>query len=189
MSDNHEPLSVTNLRRIWNLKKSEMQITQAEAAKKLGWTQGAFSQYLNNLTSLNPAAVIKLANFLEVDPKEIDPDINEHLPNLHKIEIRYRLSNAITRIHGTTTYDELSPALFGVLLDKPLPKFPNLPTGAVLLCYPNATKPLVKTTEIKSFMYLIRRKKSNDFEAATDLDCPPMTQLRSKWLVNSILLH
>ena len=189
MSDNHEPLSVTNLRRIWNLKKSEMQITQAEAAKKLGWTQGAFSQYLNNLTSLNPAAVIKLANFLGVDPKEIDPDINEHLPNLHKIEIRYRISNLNTRMHGVVTYDDLSSSLFGVLIDKPLPEFPTLPTGAILLCYPNPVKPIVKTTDTKQLIYVIRRKGSDKLEMSTDANCPSTSKLKSKWLVNSILLH
>lgn len=189
MSDKHEPVSVTNLRRIWNLKKSEMQITQAEAAKKLGWTQGAFSQYLNNITSLNPAAVIKLANFLGVAPKEIDPDINEHLPDLHKIEIRYRLSNLNTRMHGVITYDDLSSNLFGVLIDKPLPEFPALPTGAILLCYQGSAKPIVKTTDVKEPIYVIRKKGSNKLELSTQSNCPPMTKLKSKWLVNSILLN
>ena len=66
-------MAANNLRAIWNLKKSEIGITQTEAAKQLGWTQGALAQYLNNITELNPPAVIKLANFLGVDPREIDP--------------------------------------------------------------------------------------------------------------------
>ena len=36
-----------------------------------------FSQYLNNLTNLNDAAIIKLANFLDVDPIEIDADFEK----------------------------------------------------------------------------------------------------------------
>ena len=69
-------MAANNLRAIWDLKKSEIGITQTEAAKQLGWTQGALAQYLNNITELNPPAVIKLANFLGVDPREIDPAIN-----------------------------------------------------------------------------------------------------------------
>jgi len=69
-------VAANNLRKIWDSRKSEIGITQTEAAKKLGWTQGALAQYLNNITELNPPAVIKLANFLGVDPKEIDPSAN-----------------------------------------------------------------------------------------------------------------
>ena len=66
-------MAANNLRKIWDLRKSEIGITQTEAAKQLGWTQGALAQYLNNITELNPPAVIKLANFLGIDPREIDP--------------------------------------------------------------------------------------------------------------------
>ena len=66
-------MAANNLRKIWDLKKSEIGVTQTEAAKELGWTQGALAQYLNNITELNPPAVIKLANFLGIDPREIDP--------------------------------------------------------------------------------------------------------------------
>lgn len=69
-------VAANNLRAIWDLKKSEIGITQTEAAKQLGWTQGALAQYLNNITELNPPAVTKLANFLGVDPREIDPTAN-----------------------------------------------------------------------------------------------------------------
>ena len=66
-------VAANNLRKIWDSRKSEIGITQTEAAKKLGWTQGALAQYLNNITELNAPAVVKLANFLGVDPREIDP--------------------------------------------------------------------------------------------------------------------
>lgn len=66
-------VAANNLRKIWDIRKSEIGLTQTEAAKKLGWTQGAFAQYLNNITELNAPAVVKLANFLGVDPREIDP--------------------------------------------------------------------------------------------------------------------
>ena len=63
-----------NLRRLWEERKQDG-TTQIQAAKKLGWTQGAFSQYLNNITELNPLAVLKLANFFGVPPEHIDPSI------------------------------------------------------------------------------------------------------------------
>jgi len=68
---------VENLQKLWKKKKEAFEYTQVQAAKELGWTQGAFSQYLNNLTELNDAAIIKLANFLDVDPNQIDPEFNE----------------------------------------------------------------------------------------------------------------
>ena len=74
-------VAVNNLRRIWDAKKAEIGVTQKQAAKKLGWTQGAVAQYLNNITELNTTATIKLANFLGVDPREIDPQAGDELPN------------------------------------------------------------------------------------------------------------
>ena len=94
------PRAINNLRAIWEQKKVEMQFTQVEAAKKLGWTQGAISHYLNNLTVLGPAAAIKFANFLGVDPLEIDPTITEFLPSVRTRLIKYdadNLSKAVNR--------------------------------------------------------------------------------------------
>ena len=54
------PQAINNLRAIWEQKKIEMQFTQVEAAKELGWSQGAISHYLNNITALGPSAVIIL---------------------------------------------------------------------------------------------------------------------------------
>ena len=63
-------VAANNLRKIWDLRKSEIGITQTEAAKQLGWTQGALAQYLNNITELNPPAITKLANFLGLTLKK-----------------------------------------------------------------------------------------------------------------------
>ena len=87
------PAAVNNLRRIWNEKKEEMKFTQVQAAEKLGWSQGAISHYLNNITELGPAATIKFANFLGVDPEEIDPTVKEHLPNVWTRVIKYDIGN------------------------------------------------------------------------------------------------
>lgn len=82
------PVAVTNLRKIWDSKKAEMKFTQVQAAKELGWTQGAISHYLNNITDLGPAAVVKFANFLGVDPREIDPNVVASLPNMRMYEVQ-----------------------------------------------------------------------------------------------------
>lgn len=85
------PLAVINLRRIWDQRKRELAITQVEAAKELGWTQGALSQYLNNITELNDAAIIKLASYLDVTATDIDPTITNRLPGTSKVAIRHHL--------------------------------------------------------------------------------------------------
>lgn len=92
------PPAVINLKKIWDLKKKEMRFTQVEAAKDLDWTQGAISHYLNGITQLNPAAVIKFANFLGVPAVEIDPNIVEHLPNTQKIRIYGDTTNVSKRV-------------------------------------------------------------------------------------------
>lgn len=71
-----------------------MRFTQAEAALDLGWSQGAVSHYLTNITDLGPLAVIKFANFLNVDPLEIDPSIQEYLPTFDRYDITMRSSDA-----------------------------------------------------------------------------------------------
>jgi len=89
MTSKQLPQTVVNLRNIWNSKKLEMEFTQVTAAKDLGWSQGAISHYLNDLIELNPSAIIKFANFLDVDPREIDPDIEKDLPSVEKVPINF----------------------------------------------------------------------------------------------------
>jgi transcriptional regulator with XRE-family HTH domain len=88
---------VVNLRKIWDSKKIEMEVTQTEAAGKLGWTQGAFAQYVNGLTVMSPQTITKLANFLSVDPRDIDPNIGNHLPENMRMHVGYTTSDAKTK--------------------------------------------------------------------------------------------
>ena len=110
---NELPNSVNNLRAIWDQKKTEMQFTQVEAAKELGWSQGAISHYLNNITSLGPSAVIKFANFLGVDPLDIDPQIREFLPHVRTRTIRYDTNN-LSKPTNTKIYDRDPESSFWV---------------------------------------------------------------------------
>ena len=91
------PVAVKNLRRIWEAKKSDMKFTQVTAAQELGWSQGLISHYLNNITDLGPLATIKFANFLGVDPRDIDPEIADDLPKTHCYRFKY-LASDMTKI-------------------------------------------------------------------------------------------
>jgi len=110
------PMAVQNLRKIWDKKRIEMRFTQVEAAETLGWSQGAISHYLNNITDLGPAAVIKFANFLNVDPAEIDPGITEFLPNIRTRIIKYDASNLTTPMNQKF-YDKNPKSAFWVRIE------------------------------------------------------------------------
>lgn len=64
-----------NLKRVWLAKKKLLALTQESAAVRLGWTQGAVGQYINGHIPLNTDAKIKFAALLQIDPREIDPNI------------------------------------------------------------------------------------------------------------------
>ena len=117
MSKAHQKEVADNLRRIWERKKSEMQFTQVKAAKTLGWTQGAISQYLNNITEMGPQAVIKMANFLDVSPVEIDPTIISQLPNIRRLETYYKWSDATRKKIATSQYTAYSEHSFLIEID------------------------------------------------------------------------
>ena len=110
------PVAVQNLRNIWNKKKVEMQFTQVEAAQILGWSQGAISHYLNNITELGPAAVVKFANFLSVDPLDIDPSVEGFLPNIRTRIIKYDASNLSTAMNEKF-YDKNPESAFWVRIE------------------------------------------------------------------------
>lgn len=100
------PEPVANLRRLWEKKKQSFEYTQLKASQELGWTQGAFSQYLNNLTNLNDSAIIKLANFLDVDPKEIDPQFEDRAGvRWRKLPKATSISNVVTPPASTQYFD------------------------------------------------------------------------------------
>ena len=103
---NPTPIPVLNLRKIWDQKKSEMQFTQVEAAHDLQWSQGAISHYLTGLTHLGAPAAIKFANFLGVDPTEIDPNIEESLPCVSKIDITYNATDMSQPLKGNKIYSK-----------------------------------------------------------------------------------
>ena len=106
-----------NLKRIWNIRKKEMRVTQALAATQLKWTQGALSQYLNGITAMSSQTVVKLANYLDVHPTEIDPNIIESLPSVATKEVRYSTSEPNLILNESIVWPEESCKFF-IRVDK-----------------------------------------------------------------------
>jgi DNA transposition AAA+ family ATPase len=50
-------------------------ITQIKAAEYLQISQPAVNQYLNGITKLNTDIIVQFADLLNINPKQIDPDI------------------------------------------------------------------------------------------------------------------
>ena len=63
---------MTRLQSLWVDHKIKNKITQIEAAKELGWSQSTLSQFITGRLKPNTAAVIKLSDYFDVDPIEID---------------------------------------------------------------------------------------------------------------------
>lgn len=183
------PKAVQNLRRIWDEKKEKFELNQTDAAAKLGWTQGAFSQYLNNITELNTDAIAKLANFLEVDPLEIDPKYNPIEANRIRVPVRYVYPAtppgfsevAYRRRIITTVCEENHKAICAVRLEKDLK--PVGYAGQMVLCSDmfKLKKPRLTPGRIPH-VYIIKRKNSDPLEAVKIDECPPDKDLEAKLL-------
>ena len=160
-ADPKAPIAVQNLRRIWQAKKVEMGINQTEAAEKLGWSQSAFSQYLNNYTELNTEAVTKLANFFGVAPDEIDPKIGKKLPKHSKVTFLHPGKKNTLNIQVNRGEME-----YAILLKKEtvIPWRDSrfiAPTGTVLLCGKpalNAAGPFAFTKRGKTGLTISKRQ-------------------------------
>tara|TARA_X000001382_G_scaffold130968_1_gene128314 strand:+ start:13730 stop:14332 length:603 start_codon:yes stop_codon:yes gene_type:complete len=185
---------VKNLKRIWNLKKNEIGFIQSEVAKKIGMTQGAISQYLNEFTVLNPPVIIKFANFLGVDPREIDPDILNYLPDVATANLIYNWSDAEKRIDEASTsiiFPNKMPAKV-IRLDKPL-HYSNhgtelkLPKGAILWVLEEEPSSLFKDPKSTS-LWVISRKGSPDFEVVNTKQLPPKSLLKLRYFLHGARL-
>jgi transcriptional regulator with XRE-family HTH domain len=116
-----------------------MQVNQSQAARELGWTQGALSQYLNNITDLNAAAVIKLANFLDVSPTDIDPTVEDILHKVESIEIRYHSTSRSPVNETAHPHKFVRDKTFGIVAKHTLSchtkrGLVSFPTGNLILC-------------------------------------------------------
>lgn len=179
------PQSVHNLRKIWQQKKQEMQFTQVQAAKDLNWSQGAISHYLSNITDLGPSAIIKFANFLDVDPTEIDPDIEDKLPYVQRLNLTY-ISNDMTQPVKDGVYTRKNAVSSYVRLSKNarienssaglavgVPGMDNIAQICAVSKYPAAK------------IYAVRLKKEKQLRFYFKNDLPPNSKVHKVWAVVS----
>ena len=174
------PQSVKNLRKIWDAKKIQMRFTQVEAAKELGWSQGAISHYLNNITELRAPAIVKLANFLEVDPRDIDPDIERDLPSIQKKIIAFNALDMTKPINETLLSRRAdSSILVKIPKQKPYQKH-FTPDTIYSECYVRLVSPS-ELKNPKSFAARLKGRKNLSFYLPENT--PPASQIHTLWSV------
>lgn len=178
------PQSVHNLRKIWQQKKQEMQFTQVQAAKDLDWSQSAISHYLSNITDLGPSAIIKFANFLDVDPTEIDPDIEHKLPYVQRINITHKSSD-MTRSVSEDLYTRKTDVSSYVRLSEDA-RIEN--SGALTLGTP-AMNNIAQICAVSKYptakVFAVRLKKEKHLRFYFRNDLPPKNQIHKTWAVVS----
>lgn len=179
-------MAASNLQKIWETKKVELNFTQKEAGKKLGWSQGAISQYLNNITELNPQAVIKLANFLEVDPERIDPSITEYTPQITQKEVKFSCDGHAQNY--LVTIDQHVDT-FCVSIDSDDNDL--LPSGAlVTVCEKSKVKNVRRTTKNKPMWVVQLKGEKQPFKLVHDEYVKRNGKsLAKKFVAVQILLH
>ena len=187
--DNALPIAVQNLRRIWESKKTEMQFNQVEAAKELGWSQGAISHYLNDITEMGPAAVVKLANFLNVDPTEIDPAVIAKLPSVRRIDIT-RNSHDMTHAVQDTQYlrTDIPSIWVSLTADSVIENVPYVDTVYEHVmgtgsCLVNLCKPNLFPQNNYVAIRLKKEKRLRFYHKKYPL--PPIEQVHTMWAVIS----
>jgi len=181
------PIAVQNLKRIWKQKQDELQLTQSEAAKRLGWTQGAFSQYLNNITELNAQAIIKLANFFDVSPLDIDPDIAPELPYLMSVPVVADTDG--NKLNEVRYVPRVAEAFVTVRVTKPIEGTLKVSPGSHVICFASGRYERAVKQNVKKAIYLIMRKKADTMEAVYEDDLPPKKELKHCWKVFSVTVY
>jgi hypothetical protein len=181
------PLAVRNLQKLWRSKQLEMKFTQVQAAKTLAWTQGAISHYLNDVTELNPQAVIKFANFLDVDPLEIDPNITPFLPNLTQIKIECDSKNVTNKIKSTVYIKDQS-GLMNVMVSPDV----TLENNDLLLQTSKTNlKCIVQLADVKDYpqakMFAAQLKTEKHLRFYLTADRPDSGIVKNLWAVVSFM--
>lgn len=189
---NELPIPVQNLRKIWASKKVEMRFNQTEAAKTLGWSQGAISHYLCNQTELGALAVVKLANFLGVDPTEIDPAVVSKLPNIRQLKVTKKADD-ITKTYNDIVYSRDDLDAFYVELNGlvTIENHPSLRlTGPLadsdapyMKCYARLCAPKVFTSNT---LIAARLKKEKRLRFYLKSEAPDPKTVHTKWAVISM---
>lgn len=180
-----------NLHRIWQKKKVEFNLNQKEAADLLGWTAGALSQYLNGVTKLKPEAVIKLSNFLGVDPTELDPQMIHFMPDVKVISVEYNFSNSETKLskNASETWS-FNINRFLIRLDtdahwKQNNKKYSFPAGSYLVVSKDPRLSLVKENSI----WAVVLKAETKFQIIPNIDLPMKKDMAKQYLIHGLKIE
>jgi len=187
-----------NLKRIWNIRKEELKVTQALAATQLKWTQGALSQYLNGITAMSSQTVVKLANYLDVHPIEIDPNIIQSLPSVATKEVRYSTNDPNLILNESIVWPEESCKFF-IRADKeylievddgaarPWQAF----EGMVFKCIDVLENKSYKQTRMSTNgpHYLVQKKGAGEFVIFSEGCAPPDDKLAKKFLILDLSVY
>ena len=187
-----------NLKRIWNIRKKEMKVTQALAATQLNWTQGALSQYLNGITPMSVQTIIKLANYLDVHATEIDPNIGKSLPCVATKEVRYVANDPNMKLNESIVWPEESCKFF-VRFDKeylievddgasrPWQAF----EGMLFKCSDALNDIHYKQTRMSTNgpFYLVQKKGADEFVIFSEGSEPPNDKLSKKFLILDLSVY
>lgn len=104
-----ERAAADRLKALWLQKKKALKLTQQSAAHALGWgSQGAAWQYIHGKIPLNWAAVVGWAKLLEVEPREIYPELADKLGDGPKANDR-RSALPPDALEMAELYRQLSP--------------------------------------------------------------------------------
>ena len=184
----HIPIANRNLRRIWEIKKGVRGFIQVDAAAELGWTQSGLSHYLNGITEINAPAAIKLANFLNVDPIEIDPNIEDSLRNVKKVAISYTSDDASNKQYKTMYIrDDIESFYVEIVGDRHLENHPDVVLinsleksirGFAVCCLPELYK--------ENSLVAVRLKKEKILRFYLKAETPPSDSIVTIWAVISM---
>ena len=70
--DRKRDTRLTAIQKRW----AKLQLTQLEAAQRMGISQPCFNQYLKGKIPLNTDTILKFAMLFDIVPSEIDPQLN-----------------------------------------------------------------------------------------------------------------
>lgn len=98
-----------NAKRLWmEHKTTHGKLSQEVAASDLGWSQSAFTQFINGKVALNTEAKLKLAKYFGCQVKKIDPDFEFDVTAPQLTTVGTTLKNDIDEMLVAAVQDDLS---------------------------------------------------------------------------------
>ena len=96
--DKRQTVVAANIKRLWHEKQArEPGLTQAIASKQLGWSHSVVGQYVNGRVPAGPKAVFKFAEYFNVTPYDIDPELRSEFAEPPTVD---DLRTALSKMDG-----------------------------------------------------------------------------------------